>query len=531
MKRKRDGDADSLDCAVCLEQLRQPSTLSCNHTFCRECILALPGVREAVGRGEEAPTACPLCRRQVRVPREVPVNPVIRDMLEQLAQAGRSSGAPEVPASEVVRGAAIGHGAMGMVFAGTWGGRPVALKVVDAAALGAVGEREAAARRLRREAAILSTVRHPGVVQFYGVVNEAGGGATLVMERAETSLRALLAERRLSLAECLDLGAQVLGALAHLHARNIVHRDVKPGNILVFRGEGGRLQYKLTDFGIAFAGASSTATAAVGTFAYAAPEALRGEGRADFAGDVYGAAVLLNEALAGRLPFPGVHLFQVMQRVTAGQRPESATEGVPAAVRALVQRMWAGEAAARPSAAEARRALEMATSGSPAPSAPCPNELREFSLRLWIGFEDSSTVFLYRKRVDCGRDCSVPNAWETFDKVLRNVRGLEFVGARDSSDRYHRAFYVRQLQQRRGVVRFRARTSDHGEWIDLTLPDPVVRLREGGTLVLEGTLEREEKLPRDATMQIYAKTVTVEDLKWKIQDKEGIPPGESALTV
>eukprot|EP00741_Cyanophora_paradoxa_P004211 tig00000788_g4089.t1 len=326
----------SLDCALCLEQLRQPSTLSCNHTFCRDCILALPGVG---------------------VPREVPVNPVIQEILEQLAQleAEQGNGAAdhEIPASEVVRSAEIGRGATGMVFAGTWGERPVALKVIDAAALGAAGEREAAARRLLREAAILSMVRHPGVVQLYGVVNEAGGGATLVTERAETSLRALLAERRLSLAECLDLGVQVLGALAHLHARNIVHRDVKPGNVLVFRGEGGRLQYKLS-------GAVSTGAAAMGTVAYAAPEALRGEGPADFAGDVYGAAVVLNEALAGRLPFPGVHPFQVMQRVAAGQRPEPATEGVPAAVQALVQRMWAGEAAARPSAAEARRALAAA---------------------------------------------------------------------------------------------------------------------------------------------------------------------------
>eukprot|EP00741_Cyanophora_paradoxa_P003596 tig00000093_g3493.t1 len=143
------------------------------------------------------------------------------------------------------------------------------------------------------------------VVQFYGLVlvREADGGVTLVTERADTSLRTLLADpdRRLSLAECLDLGEQVLAALAHLHSRNIVHRDVKPGNILVFRGEGGRLQFKLTDFGIALklAGAASTATAAVGTFAYAAPEALRGEGRCDRELEAAAAALDLGLDLEG----------------------------------------------------------------------------------------------------------------------------------------------------------------------------------------------------------------------------------------
>eukprot|EP00741_Cyanophora_paradoxa_P015317 tig00000194_g14786.t1 len=513
MKRKATG-IDNQTCSICLGHafcdecvLVAPPVQECGHTFCDECILAFPSVRGPEPR-------CPVC-------------------------FGHEY---EIESSEIVRGDEIGRGTLGAVYAGTWARRqyvlpaPIALKVIEAATLGAAEERAGVERRLRREVAILSarasTLRASFLVQFRGVIWHEDGGATLVMERAEKSLRALLAERRLTFAECLDLGMQLLDALAHLHSHNIVHRSVKPSNILVFRRRSGRLEFKLADYGVTFPGAASAATAAsmAGTAAYAAPETLLGEGPAHFAGDVYGAAVVLNEALAGRAPFAGVPPFQVLRRATAGQRPELATEAVPAAVHALLKRMWAAEAAVRPSAEEARSALLTIISS---PTAISSDQLRRFFARLFIRFQESGTVleYLFSNRINVkaaaqhGKATFFPNEWSAFKAALFHFTRTDLYPSE------HEKPFVK-------VLNFRARTSSNGDWIDLTRPNPNIRLQEGGVLIVDAVLEREPPSLMLITVKSLGETEVVivahpdlllEEFKDMYQDRTGVLPDQQRM--
>src|SRR5688572_2433574 len=150
-------------------------------------------------------------------------------------------------------------------------GRPVAVKR-SALAAGDVGARE----RFRREARAAASLSHPNVVTVFDW-GEEDGTPFLVMELVDgPSLQEVLDARgRLSRAEVARIGAQVADALAHAHSKGVVHRDVKPGNILL--ADGGVA--KVADFGIASVDAEEPLTApgtVLGTEAYVAPELARG---------------------------------------------------------------------------------------------------------------------------------------------------------------------------------------------------------------------------------------------------------------
>ena len=177
--------------------------------------------------------------------------------------------------------------------------RRVALKVLHPA----LAEDKSFLRRFQAEAQIVAALRHPGIVRVYDW-GEDGGAAYLAMELLEGgSLRALLdSGYRLNVSQAAALGLDVAAALAYAHSRGLVHRDVKPANLL-FDEEG---HASVADFGIARALAEASWTepmgALVGTARYAAPEQLRGrplDGRAD----VYALAVVLVEAVTGTVPF------------------------------------------------------------------------------------------------------------------------------------------------------------------------------------------------------------------------------------
>jgi serine/threonine-protein kinase len=177
--------------------------------------------------------------------------------------------------------------------------RRVALKVLHPA----LAEDKSFLRRFQAEAQTVAALRHPGIVRVYDW-GEDGGAAYLAMELLEGgSLRALLDRGyRLNVSQAAALGLDVAAALAYAHSRGLVHRDVKPANLL-FDEEG---HASVADFGIARALAEASWTepmgALVGTARYAAPEQLRGrplDGRAD----VYALAVVLVEAVTGTVPF------------------------------------------------------------------------------------------------------------------------------------------------------------------------------------------------------------------------------------
>ena len=197
----------------------------------------------------------------------------------------------------------LGRGGMGVVYRARDEalGRAVALKVVASSLAASRVFRE----RFRREAQLMATIEHPNVVPVYRA-GQDGGRLYIAMRLIDgTDLRSVLDERgRLEPAMAVRLVSQVAFALDAAHDRGLVHRDVKPANVLLAGGARAEHAY-LTDFGIAreLTGEAVTATGqAVGTLDYMAPEVFRGEVK-DHRVDVYALGCLLYEALTGEVPF------------------------------------------------------------------------------------------------------------------------------------------------------------------------------------------------------------------------------------
>jgi serine/threonine-protein kinase len=244
-------------------------------------------------------------------------------------------------------------------------GRDVAVKVL------AAGADADAARpaRIRLEARAAAGLRHPHIVEVYdyGEAVDASGRTRpyVVMELVEgPTLDDLLAGRALPWDAATRIGAQVAAALAAAHARGVVHRDVKPGNVMV-TPDG----VKLVDFGIsAAAGAVDEAAGEVlGTPAYLAPERLDG-GPVRVATDVYALGLLLYRALAGHLPWNASTVTQMVgNHLYAEPAPLPRIPGLPHRVADLCRRALAKRPEDRPTAAEAARILGAAV-GVPAPA-------------------------------------------------------------------------------------------------------------------------------------------------------------------
>ncbi|HVS68784.1 MAG TPA: Stk1 family PASTA domain-containing Ser/Thr kinase [Mycobacteriales bacterium] len=273
-------------------------------------------------------------------------------------------------------GEVIGHGGMAEVHRGrdVRLGRDVAIKLL----------RRDLARdptfqaRFRREAQSAASLNSPSIVAVYdtgeGVVN---GAATpyIVMEYVEgRTLRDILAaEGRLLPRRALEITAAICAALEQAHAAGIVHRDIKPGNVMITPSG----EVKVMDFGIARALTSSTATmtqtaAVVGTAHYLSPEQARGE-HVDARSDIYSTGCLLYELLTGAPPFTGESAVAVAyQHVREDPLPPSQVEpDVPASIDAIVLVAMAKNPVNRyASAAEMRADLERALAGRPVHAHP-----------------------------------------------------------------------------------------------------------------------------------------------------------------
>ncbi|MFI7135900.1 serine/threonine-protein kinase [Nonomuraea sp. NPDC050153] len=212
--------------------------------------------------------------------------------------------------------------------------------------------------RFIQERQVMRTLRHPHIVTVRDFVVE-GERLALVMDLVEGGDLRTLIQRRGTLppGEAAALLAQTAGALAAAHEIGIVHRDVKPGNVLLDRATG---QVRLTDFGVAriLHGPGITQTSAViGTPVYLAPEVADGEA-ATPAVDVYALGLILYELLAGRPPFVGEHpMVLIRQHAMAAPRR---LPGMPDPLWALVSACAAKDPAARPSAGAVVAALREA---------------------------------------------------------------------------------------------------------------------------------------------------------------------------
>ncbi|MER5700559.1 protein kinase [Micromonospora sp. NPDC002296] len=242
----------------------------------------------------------------------------------------------------------IASGGMGDVWRGTDQvlGRTVAVKSLLPALLDEPGFAE----RFRGEARTMATINHPGVVDVYDYGSDQHI-AFLVMEYVEGDALSSTLGRvgRLTPARTMALLAQAADALHAAHCKGIVHRDVKPGNLLV-RPNGTLV---LTDFGIArseLVGQLTAAGSVLGTASYISPEQATGA-VATPASDVYALGVVAYQCLAGRRPFEGDNPLEIaMRHVRDAPRPLPGD--IPPPVRAIVERAMAKDPTARwPSAA------------------------------------------------------------------------------------------------------------------------------------------------------------------------------------
>jgi serine/threonine protein kinase len=290
----------------------------------------------------------------------------------------------------------VGSGGMGAV----WEARDerlerrVALKLLHRPSGVSSTEADLASVRAMREARITARLYHPHAVQVYDVIEHEGQPCLIMHFIPSMTLAAVLAEGGpLQPEEAAQVGAQVASALAAAHAAGIVHRDVKPGNILI-ADDGNAL---ISDFGIARALGDATLTTSGlvhGTPAYLAPEVARG-GESNFASDVFSLGSTLYGAIEGTPPFGAdQNSIALLHRVAAGEFPPpqrcgaltpivmqmlSADPGARPSMRRVADRL--AELASRNGSAALTRTLTSATPAaglSPVPEAPGP-EARSLS--------------------------------------------------------------------------------------------------------------------------------------------------------
>jgi eukaryotic-like serine/threonine-protein kinase len=232
--------------------------------------------------------------------------------------------------------------------------------------------------RFRREAQSAASLNHPSIVAVYDTGEDVDDGVVspyIVMEYVEgrTLRQVLEAEGRLLPRRALEITAQICTALDQAHRAGIVHRDVKPGNVMLTPAG----EVKVMDFGIARAltGAAATMTqtaAVIGTAHYLSPEQARGE-HVDARSDVYSAGCMLYELITGGPPFTGDTAVAVAyQHVREDPVPPSRIEpDIPAPVDAIVLKAMAKNPANRyQTAADMRADIERALAGRPIEATP-----------------------------------------------------------------------------------------------------------------------------------------------------------------
>lgn len=275
--------------------------------------------------------------------------------------------------------ARIGQGGMGEVFRAfdTRLNRPVAIKLMRTS----TGNTAAAVQRFLREARAASALNHPNIVIIHEVGESPEGDHFIVQEFIDgQTLRSLL-PGPLAVEQVVQVGGQIARALTAAHAAGIVHRDVKPENIMI-RQDG---YVKVLDFGLARLNESDETIEAtrtnfdtspgtlVGTPAYLSPEQASGLGVTP-AADVFALGIVLYETMAGRRPFMGATALGVITSIVAEQ-PAPLTRVNPAAPGALdelVQQMLDKQPGRRPTALDVERRLAALLSQGLAPVVTTP---------------------------------------------------------------------------------------------------------------------------------------------------------------
>jgi serine/threonine protein kinase/Tfp pilus assembly protein PilF len=302
---------------------------------------------------------CPVCQLQGAL------NPEVASSLTAPSDGSVSDGDTKLMAPaphrfdhyELLTGAdgspvELGRGAMGVTYRAFDSNlrRPVALKVINARYL----KDESARLRFVREARAAASLRHPNVASVFHLGTK-NGDYFYAMEFIEgESLDQVIQERGpMPPALALDIVDQVAAALEAANKEQIIHRDIKPGNLMLLFGEHGSVNVKVIDFGLAKAVSSSSSDPAcstpgtfTGTALFASPEQCAG-GEVDARSDIYSLGVTLWEMLTGKVPFRGTTV-QVMSQHQHAPLPLEQLEGVPPATAVLVRHMLEKDPDQRP---------------------------------------------------------------------------------------------------------------------------------------------------------------------------------------
>jgi serine/threonine-protein kinase len=277
--------------------------------------------------------------------------------------------------------APIARGGAGAVYVAVQEplGREVAVKVLRTDVDDVT--REEFEARFLREAALLSRLRHPNLVAVFDFGTE-DDLRYVVMERLKgaTLRQALRESGRMPARETARLGAEIARGLRHAHQAGLVHRDIKPNNVLLEPDDDGVLHAKVIDFGLVKEMVSgdllesiTRVGAYLGTPAYMAPEQARGEAGIDARADVYAIGVTLYQLLTGKLPYDAETALGLAVMHSTELYPPMAVRApdarIPPDLEAIVARCMEKEAAARYDAGELALALE-AWLGQTAPPPP-----------------------------------------------------------------------------------------------------------------------------------------------------------------
>jgi serine/threonine-protein kinase len=239
----------------------------------------------------------------------------------------------------------LGAGAMGVVYlcVDPRLNRPVAIKVLRVPDALSSTERQEYEARFRQEAEAAGRLNHPDIVQIYDI-----GPSYLVMEflEGQTLAAHLRNGASLTVRHACSLVLRVADALDYAHRHGIVHRDVKPANVMLM-SDGG---VKVMDFGVARLDSSTLtmAGAVVGSVRYMAPEQMMGH-KVDGRADVFSLAAVAYELLTGSAPFPGKTITEVVSRVVRGGHvpPRQVDERLPEPLNAVFARAFAPRPADR----------------------------------------------------------------------------------------------------------------------------------------------------------------------------------------
>jgi hypothetical protein len=254
----------------------------------------------------------------------------------------------------------LGSGGMGSVWHAydEKRDREVALKIVPRT--GTAGP------RAEREATAAAQLEHPACLRAYALARDEGHVYIAYEYVPGRTFRHALDHGELDDRRAVEAAAQILEGLAHAHARGIVHRDVKPSNVLL--ADGPEISVRLLDFGLALMTEEETLTAAgdvPGTLAYISPERLRGK-PAGPATDIWSTGVLLWEALAHRHPFGGGRFLDVAKQIARGAPSlGSVRPDLPRPLVQLVDRALSVDPAKRPAAAGLAPGLRRAAAARP----------------------------------------------------------------------------------------------------------------------------------------------------------------------